>query len=213
VKPEQDPGTKQPLRYQIAGVAALIGVVAGYSAGAMMHFPPFPIQRLLQNQIASAVVVLIGFGTVASMAVWAQQPSSADRRAFVVPIVSFGGLALVANVLAPTFGWWGGPVFAAPLLPLAVLTALRAMFLIGLLLLLYRWLAARRVWLARGVYVVILLALIPATIVGDQMILRSGVLTFGNGYTIWKDVLLGEFGFAFPVVLYELLRRASRVAT
>lgn len=84
--------------------------------------------------------------------------------------------------------------------------------MIGVLLLLYRWLAARRVWLTRGVYVVILLALIPATIVGDQMILRSGVLTFGEGHTIWKDVVLGEFAFAFPPVVYEWVRRASRVA-
>jgi len=86
------------------------------------------------------------------------------------------------------------------------------MFLSGLLLQLYRWLAARRVWLARGVYLIILLALIPATIVGDRMILRSGVLTFGNGYSIWKDVVLGELGFALPPVLYEMLGRAKRIA-
>lgn len=54
------------------------------------------------------------------MVLWAQRPGS-ERRAFVVAIPSFGGLAVVANVLAPAFGWWGGAVFAGLLLPLAVL--------------------------------------------------------------------------------------------
>jgi len=103
-------GAKHPLRYRLAGLVALLGVLAGYAGGVLMHFPPFAIQRLLQNPIANAGVVLIGFGTVASLALWAQRPDSAERRAFVVPIMSVGGLAVVVNVLAPALGLWGGPV-------------------------------------------------------------------------------------------------------
>jgi len=80
------------------------------------------------------------------------------------------------------------------------------MFLLGLLLMLYRWLAARHAVLARAIYGLILIALVPATIVGDRMVLDSGALTFGRGYTIWTDVLVGEVLFVFPPVVYELLR-------
>lgn len=144
-----------------------------------------------------------------SLALWARRPGYDERKAFVAAIASVGALTVVANVLAPALGWWGGPVFAAPLLPLALLTGLRAMFLLALLLLLYRWLAARRLWLARLIYLLILLALIPATLIGDKMILRSGVLTFGNGYKIWHDVLVGEVAFTLPLILYELFRRCG----
>ena len=87
------------------------------------------------------------------------------------------------------------------------------MFLLGLVLQFYRWLAARRVWLARAMYGLLLVALIPATIFGDQTALDSGILSFGRGYTIWTDVLVGEIAFAFPPVFYEILRwYSSRIA-
>ena len=72
---------------------------------------------------------------------------------------------------------------------------------------LYRWLAARRLWLARLIYLLLLIGMIPATIFGDEMVLRSGVLTFGGGYTIWHDVLFGMFLFALPPILYEAFCR------
>jgi len=192
---------------KLVGGSAIAGLLVGYVGGALMHFPPFPIQRLLRNPIADAIVAVIAFGTIASLALWARQSRHAEREALVVTTISVGVLAIIVNVVAPKEGWWGGPVFEAPLLPLALLTGLRAMFLLGLLLLFYRWIAARRVWLARLTYGLILLALIPATIFGDQMVLASGVLAFGRGYTVGKDVLVGEFLFAFPPIVYEMLRR------
>jgi hypothetical protein len=60
------------------------------------------------------------------------------------------------------------------------------------LLTLYRWLARRRKWLAFLVYSLILLALIPATVYGDAILLRTGALTFRGGYTVSHDVVLGE---------------------
>lgn len=122
-------------------------------------------------------------------------------------------MAVILNVLAPTVGWWGGRVFEGPLFPLALLTGLRAIFLFALLLLLYRWLAARRRWLALLIYILILVALVPATIIGDPILLRSGVLTFGAGYTIWHDVFLGEVSFALPLTFYELFRRYMLIPT
>jgi hypothetical protein len=119
-----------------------------------------------------------------------------------------GGIVVIVNVLAPALGWWAGPVFAGPLLPLATLTGLKVMATyFSFLLLLYRWLAARRQWLARLIYLLILFGLIPVTVKSDEMVLRSGLLAFGNGYTVWHDVLIGEVFFVLPPLFYEFFRR------
>jgi hypothetical protein len=196
--------------YRLAGAAAVVGLLVGWLGGATMHFPPFLVQRLLQNPIADAVVVVVALGTVASLVLWAREPGRPDRRTFVAAITGTGGLVVIANVLVPVLGWWGGPVFEAPLLPLALLTGLRGTIQFALLLLLYRWLAARRRWVALLIYLMLLIALIPATIVGDRTFLDSGVLTFGGGYMIWHDALLGEVFFALPLIFYEIFRRCLR---
>src|SRR5215831_4380892 len=192
--------------YRLAGFTALVGLLIGYSAGAMMHVSPYPVQRLLsQSPLATVVVVVLALVSLAGLGVWGKQPGRADRNAFVAGIMTVGALAFIANVLAPSVGWWGGRIFEAPLFPLALLTALRAIVLAALLLTLYRWLARRRKWLVLLVYSLILLALIPATVYGDAIFLRSGALTFNGGYTIFHDVVLGEVVLLLPPVIYELL--------
>ena len=193
-----------------AGVLAAAGLFIGEVGGALMHFPPFLPQRVLQNPIAAGALVLLVVGTVTSLWVWARTSRDSGRLTLAATITCTGGIAVIANVVAPAVGWWGGQALEGPLLPLAVLTGLRAMFLLSLVLLLYRWLAVRRQWLALLVYFLILLALIPATILADPVFLRSGVLTFGAGYTVWRDVAAGETGFALPLILYEFFRRYWR---
>ena len=179
--------------YRLAGLTALVGLLIGYSAGAMMHVSPYPVQRLLsQSPLVTVIVVVLALVGLAGLGVWRKQPGCGDRNAFVAGIMSVGVLAFIANALAPSVGWWGGRIFEAPLFPLAVLTALRAIVLAALLLTLYRWLARRRKWLAFLVYSLILLALIPATVYGDAILLRTGALTFRGGYTVSHDVVLGE---------------------
>lgn len=198
--------------YRLAGFTALVGLLIGYAAGAMIHVSPYPVQRfLLRSQIGAVVVAVLALITAAGLGVWKRQPGCADRNAFVAAITSVGALAFILNVLAPAVGWWGGRVFQAPLFPLALLTALRAIFIASLLLILYRWLAGRRKWLALLVYALILLALIPATFYGDSILLRTGALTFGGGYTIFHDMALGEVSFALPPIIYELLSPGARV--
>jgi hypothetical protein len=125
----------------------------------------------------------------------------------VAALITLGVLAVTLNVLAPRLGWWGGRYFEAPLVPLALITALMAMAILGSLLSAYRWLASRRPRLVVPMYLVLLVALVPLTILGDSMVLRTGTLTFGGGYTLAHDVLLGEVVFALPVIMYELFRR------
>jgi hypothetical protein len=192
--------------YRLAGFTALVGLLIGYSAGAMMHVSPYPVQRLLsQSPLATVVVIVLALVSLAGLGVWGKQPGRADRKAFVAAIMTVGALGVIANVLAPSVGWWGGRIFEAPLFSLALLTALRAIVLAALLLMLYRWLARRRKWLALLVYSLLLLAIIPATVYGDVIFLRTGALTFSRGYTISHDVVLGEVFLLLPPVIYELL--------
>lgn len=178
-----------------------------------MHVPPFLPQRVLRNPVADMLVIALAPGTVLSLALWARQRGHPERQAFVAAITTVGAMSVILNVVAPSVGWWGGRVFEGPLFPLALLTGLRAIFLFALLLLLHRWLAARRRWLALLIYFLILVALIPGVIVADPIFLRSGVLTFGAGYTIWLDLVLGEVFFALPLVLYEFFSRYWYVST
>ncbi len=205
---------EEGLWYRLAGWTALTALLTGYAGGALMHVSPYPIQRLLQSRVADAGVMTLALVTAVSLTWWSRRRDRPDRRTFVAAIGSAGVLAVIINLIAPAAGWWGGRVFDAPRLPLALLTGLRVISILGLLLLLYRWLAARRQWLALLAYGVILVALVPATIAGDPILLRSGALTFGGGYTIWHDLLLGELFFVLPPALYTLLRRVrqSRVA-
>lgn len=189
-----------------AGGVALLGLLIGEIAGGMMHLHPFWPQRMLRTTLGSVGAVVLAGVTVSALVIWAK---SRGRYwpAIVASVAVLGALAVIVNLWAPLMGWWKGPIFEAPLLPLACITGLRAMFILGLMLLLYRWLAQQRRWLAWVVYGVVLLLLIPATIRGDRMVIASGALWFARGYTIWHDVALGEAFFLLPVVIYELIQR------
>ena len=189
-----------------AGWLALLGLIAGEIAGGMMHFRPFWPQRILRTPAGSVSALALAGITVAALAIWAQSRGR-DWPPFAWSLALSGALAVVVNVWVPVMGWWKGPAFEAPLFPLACLTGLRAMFILGLMLLLYRWLAQRRRWLSVVVYGLLLLALIPGTIRGDHMLIASRVLWFEGGYTVWHDVALGEVFFVLPVLIYEFRRR------
>jgi hypothetical protein len=82
--------------YRLAGLTALVGLLIGYSAGAMMHVSPYPVQRLLsQSSLATVVVVVLALVGVAGLGVWGKQPGCADRNVFVAGIMSVGALAFL----------------------------------------------------------------------------------------------------------------------
>jgi hypothetical protein len=197
----------------LVAVAAL-GFLAAFLTDTMTtQIPSF--HRLLQNPIADIIAILVALATSAVLLLWAWQAGHRDRKAYVLAITGAGILVVIANVLAPAIGWWGGTFFQkGPLLILALLTGVGAMGGFALLLMGYRWLAARKPKLALLVYGLMLLVLLPAaTVLGDQFASRSGVVTFGGGYTVWHDVLVGEVFFLAPILLYEALRRRLEVST
>jgi hypothetical protein len=195
--------------YRLLAALAFGGLLLGAAAGSQMVLSPPSIQQLVQEPMGSALVVLLAGVTVASLLAWGRESGHPDRRAGVAAI-TFGMIAVtIVNVIAPAAGLWGGPVFDGPLVPLALLTGLKSALYIGLALALFRWLARRSAVLAGAVCALILAALIPVTVLADEAVLRSGVLTFGAGYTVWHDVLLGEAFFALPILAFLVLRRPT----
>jgi hypothetical protein len=192
--------------------ATVIGFGLATAAGVLVAEVP-AFSPLLWNPVGAGLVVL---GTLSTMGVflrWAHQPGHGDRLVFGDALTATGILIVVANVIAPVMGWWGGRYFSAPLLVLALLTGVGAMGWLALLLLGYRWLAARRPGLALLLWGLILLVLVPvATILGDQYQLASGMLAFGGGYTIGHDVVVAEGLLLTPILLYEIRRRRRGVS-
>ena len=187
--------------------AAVIGFLAMTGAETIVG-EVSSFRHFLQNPIAEGIVVVVGLATIAALVLWARQPGHRDRVAFVATITALGMLVFIANLFAPSIGWWGGTYFQAPLFILAWITAVGAMGLLALLLRGYLWLAKRSPKLALLMYALIMLILLPAsTILGDLLGARSGLITFGEGYTVWYDVLVGEAFFWSPLIFYIVFRR------
>ena len=70
------------IRYRMAGIVALTGLIAGGAAGAAAGFPP-RAQLILQHPTASSVAIGIALLTAGSLYIWGQDPSRPDRRPLV----------------------------------------------------------------------------------------------------------------------------------
>jgi hypothetical protein len=59
-----------------------------------------------------------------------------------------------------------------------------------------------------------IIVLVPLTVVGDLYSIERRTLSFGGGYTIWQDVLVGQAAVWLPILLYRAIHRwdqASRL--
>jgi len=195
----------QETRYRVAGVIAVAGLLVGGAAGIITFIRPPTIQHFVQNPLGSFAVLALAVVTAGCLALWARKPGEPDRLPFVVAVLGSAALVTAAFVLGLLFGWWKGPIFDAPLLPLTLLAGLKASLLLTLYLVLYRWLARRRLWLARLIYLLLVIAQSFGTIRGDEMVIAQGAMAFGGGYTVWHDVVLATIFLLLPLFVYELL--------
>ena len=148
---------------------------------------------------AAAVTVLV------AVLVWASRPGETERRLAAAASVIGAAFAVVLNLIFAGLGVWQSTVYTLPPPVLASMlllgTALMLLVLSG-----YRWLA-RRSRRAPLLYSLLLVVLAPPLIVGgDTLALSQRYLAFGDGYTIWMDVVVGAAIFALPVLAFELLR-------
>ena len=147
---------------------------------------------------AAAVTVLV------AVLVWASRPGETERRLAAAASVIGAAFTVVLNLIFAGLGVWQSTVYTLPPPVLASMlllgTALMLLVLSG-----YRWLA-RRSRRAPLLYSLLLVVLAPLIVGGDTLALSQRYLAFGDGYTIWMDVVVGAAIFALPVLAFELLR-------
>lgn len=169
-----------------------------------------PGMDFFQGVTGGLMLALAGTGAYVGLVAWARRPDHPDRWPVLIAATGTGLVVAGANVLAPAIGWWGGHWSYALPLPLRVsfwvlwITPIMSLLLGG-----YRWLVARarRPRLVYGLLWLVVLA--PVTVFMDTWALGAGHLSFGGGYAIWHDVLVGQaFGW-IPVLLYEAAARIN----
>lgn len=192
--------------------ASLIGLVVFFAlSGVTQLVAPFRV--LLSSPFVQVLVVLaaVGMGTV--FLLWGRLLGGEDRGAYVAAVLVMGLLLILFQTVAPVLGWLGGPITAVPLLMQGLIYGLSLAAAVALLLAGYRWLAKRRVFLALSIYGLLSLAMVLATIFGDQYALASGSMTFGHGYTMVVDIGYGLALVWVPLALYALLCLRARVTS
>ena len=117
---------------KLAGIGAILGCIAGIMAGGMAASPPL-LQNLLNDPLVDAGVVILALGTVGCLFLWARRSADPDGMAYATAVTLTGVITVLANIIAPALGWWRGPYFETRIVPLALLTGLKAMS-IGLFL-------------------------------------------------------------------------------
>jgi hypothetical protein len=204
------PSTQRKGRFLLG--TSLVGLVVFFALSGMTQLVA-PFRVLLFSPFVQVLVVLaaVGMGTV--FLLWGRLPGGGDRRAYVAAVLVMGLLLVLFQGVAPALGWLGGPVTAAPLLMQGLIYGMSLAALVALLLAGYRWLARRRVFLALTTYALLSLAMILATIFGDRYALSSGLMTFGNGYTVFVDIGYGLSLLWVPLAIYALLCLRFRVTS
>ena len=147
---------------------------------------------------AAAVTVLV------AVLVWASRPGETERRLAAAASVIGAAFAVVLNLIFAGLGVWQSTVYTLPP-PVLASTLVLGTALMLLVLSGYRWLA-RRSRRAPLLYSLLLVVLAPLIVGGDTLALSQRYLAFGDGYTIWMDVVVGAAIFALPVLAFELLR-------
>ena len=123
---------------------------------------------------------------------WAYQPLHRDRWPVLAAATCMGVIVFLVNRIAYTVGWWGWWGYALPLMVQVGILLLGPAVFFAILLTGYRWLVAhsQRPLLIYGLIMIIVL--VPPTVLGDLYSIERGKLSFGGGYTIWQDVLVGQ---------------------
>jgi hypothetical protein len=192
--------------------ASLSGLVVFFALSVVTQLIA-PFRVLLFSPFVQVLVVLaaVGMGTVFFL--WGRIPGREDRGAYVAVVLVMGLLLVLFQAVAPALGWIGGPVTAAPLLMQGLIYGLSLAALVALLLAGYRWLARRRVWLALSIYTLLSLAMILGTFFGDRYALSSGLMTFGNGYSMVIDIGYGLALVWVPLAIYTVLCLRTRMTS
>lgn len=168
-----------------------------------------PFRPLLFLPVFAVPVAVLAIMPVVTLALWALQGDH-ERGSMVTAILGVGVLIMFMQSLAPTIGWWTGPVFSVPVIMQGFIYGIMATGAVAGLLGLYRLIARSRPGAALLLYGAVAVALIPIIIFVDRYAIQIGLISFHKSYTIFTDVLYGEAIILLPLLIYELLRRRER---
>ena len=134
---------------------------------------------------------------------WARQPNRRDRWLVVAAATCMGVIVFIVNQIAHAVGWWGWWGYALPLIAQAGLLLLGTSVFFTSLLEGYRWLVSHSQHPLRTYGLIMIVILVPLTVLGDLYGLQRGKLSFGGGYTLWQDMLIGQVFAWLPILLYR----------
>jgi hypothetical protein len=141
---------------------------------------------------------------------WAQRPHHRDRWLVVIAATAVGAIFFLTNLSARAVGWWDWWGYSLPLMGQVGLLLLGPSVFFVFVLAGYRWLIdhSQRPLLWFGL--IGIAVLVPLTVLGDLYSIERGKLSFGGGYTLWQDILVGQAFIWLPVLLYRLIQRWYR---
>ena len=203
------PRTKHAGRW--AGSAVAVGFLLTLVIAEMTQLNAAFQQALQQPLVAMCIVLVVLGSTIIPLLLWARLSTAPDRVVYVTSVLVGAWLAICFQALAPAVGWWAGTAFKAPLFVQAVVFGMKLAAGVALFLALYRWLSARRPWLALLVYAFMTLLFVPATLIEDQQALSTGMYVFRGGYTPWTDALYFVAILWVPLLVYTVLMHRLKV--
>jgi small-conductance mechanosensitive channel len=138
---------------------------------------------------------------------WARQPHHRDRWLVVTAATAMGVIVFMVNQIARAVGWWDWWGYALPLIVQAGLLLLGPSVFFIFILTGYRWLVAHSQRPLLNYGLIMIIVLVPLTVIGDLYSIERRKLSFGGGYTIWQDVLVGQAFVWLPIFLYRAIHR------
>jgi hypothetical protein len=118
-----------------------------------------------------------------------------------------GAIVFLVNLIARAVGWWDWWGYTLPLMVQAGLLLLGPSVFFVFILTGYRWLVAHNQRPLLWYGLIGIAVLIPFTVLADSYSIERGKLSFGKGYTLWQDVIVGQIFIWIPVLLYRRIQR------
>jgi hypothetical protein len=138
---------------------------------------------------------------------WARRPHHRDRWLVVIAATAMGAIVFLVNLIARAVGWWGWWGYTLPLMVQAGLLLLGPSVFFVFILTGYRWLVAHNQRPLLWYGLIGIAVLVPFTVLADLYSIERGKLSFGKGYTLWQDVIVGQIFIWIPVLLYRRIQR------
>ena len=136
---------------------------------------------------------------------WARQPHHSDRWLVLAVATGMGVIVFIVNQIARAVGWWDWWGYALPLTVQAGLLLLGTSVFFTFILTGYRWLVAHSHCPLLIYGLIMIIIIVPLTVLGDLYSIERRKLSFGGGYTIWQDVLVGQAFAWLPIYMYQAI--------